>query len=470
MSGLSPERVRVRVGDAFGHYSSDMDGQYDAVVGNPPFIRYQNFLEAHREAGFALMREVGLNPSRLTNAWVPFVVLATRALRPGGRLALVIPAEIMQVGYTSELRAYLARSLKDISIITFEKLIFPDIQQETVLLTGVRSSDGATPSISLIELHDELELRPGLLEEAPRVDVDLEHSREKWTRYYLDAQELGLVRDIERSGAFVPLSTLADVNVGIVTGRNEFFVLRPSEAEALGVSEFCLPLVGRSAQIPGLELSRSEWSELFAADSKCLLLQLDRTPRERLSASALAYVETGEARKFDEGYKLRIRLPEWWFVPSHYVPDAFMLRQIYGGPRIIANTAEATSTDTVHRVRVREGINPLWLAGASTNSLTFAISELRGRSYGGGVLELEPSEAAGLLVPRPGTTLPLDELDQLVRNRKLHEALDEVDRLTLLAAGISSAEIATLRGIWTRLSNRRMNRKAPSKVVAQTSR
>ena len=30
---------------------------YDAVVGNPPFIRYQTFPERHRAAGFARMRE-----------------------------------------------------------------------------------------------------------------------------------------------------------------------------------------------------------------------------------------------------------------------------------------------------------------------------------------------------------------------------------------------------------------------------
>ena len=105
-------KIRARVptanvadGDAFTWYSVDRDGTYDAVVGNPPFIRYQTFPEAHRAAGFALMHLEGLRPNRLTNAWVPFVVLATRALRPGGRLAMVVPAELLQVTYASELRA-----------------------------------------------------------------------------------------------------------------------------------------------------------------------------------------------------------------------------------------------------------------------------------------------------------------------------------------------------------------------------
>ena len=83
-------------GDVFGWYQeSRPDSEFDAVIGNPPFIRYQDFSEQYRIHAFALMREVGLHPSRLTNAWVPFVVLATRALRPGGRLALVLPAELL---------------------------------------------------------------------------------------------------------------------------------------------------------------------------------------------------------------------------------------------------------------------------------------------------------------------------------------------------------------------------------------
>src|SRR6185503_1762440 len=116
-------------GDAFTWYSVDRDCTYDAVVGNPPFIRYQTFPEAHRAAGFALMHLEGLRPNRLTNAWVPFVVLATRALKPGGRLAMVLPAELLQVTYAGELREYLSRQYSHLIVVTFRRLIFGGIQQ-----------------------------------------------------------------------------------------------------------------------------------------------------------------------------------------------------------------------------------------------------------------------------------------------------------------------------------------------------
>lgn len=451
--------AHVATGDVFTWYSMDRDGTYDAVVGNPPFIRYQTFPEAHRAAGFALMHLEGLRPNRLTNAWVPFVVLATRALRPGGRLAMVLPAELLQVTYAGELRAYLARSYSELTVITFRRLVFDGIQQETVLLLGTRSASTAPASMSFIELDNAEDLTSKLVDTAERVSVDLDHAREKWTQYYLSARELGLIRALETSNALTTLGQLAQVDVGIVTGRNEFFVLTPSNAEALGLRSFCVPLVGRSAQIPGLVISKEEWNDLVDADSRCLLLQLGRTPRDDLTPEALDYVEEGEAAGYHTGYKCRIRQPQWWYVPSTAVPDAFLLRQIHEGPRVILNSARATCTDTIHRVRVNEGVDPGWLAAASMNSVTFAFSEIRGRSYGGGVLELEPNEADSLPFPRPGTDLPLADLDLWARRKEADQLLDEVDRLVLADCGLTAADITMVRAIWRKLSGRRLARK-----------
>jgi adenine-specific DNA methylase len=374
---------------------------------------------------------------------------------------MVLPAELLQVTYAGELREYLARNYAELTVITFRRLIFEGIQQETVLLMGVRSAGGSA-EMSFLQLDRADQLDQRLTRTINRVSADLDHAREKWTQYYLSHRELGLIRELERSETLTALGNLAHVDVGIVTGRNEFFVLRPSEAERFGVTEFCLPLVGRSAQIQGLALRADEWADLSREDGKCLLLQLGRTPRSQLSPQALAYVEHGESMGYHTGYKCRIRQPQWWFVPSVAVPDAFMLRQIHDGPRIIANKASATCTDTIHRVRVRSGVDPGWLAGASMNSVTFAFSEIRGRSYGGGVLELEPNEADALPfpVPRNQSSLPLDELDLLTRRKESHHILDEVDRLVLRECGMTSAETALVRGIWVNLSTRRRERKA----------
>ncbi len=98
------KNIQVSPNDFFGVCETKLNGQrFDAVVGNPPFIRYQNFHESHREAAFRLMKSAGLHPNRLTNAWVPFVVAGTYLLSEHGRLAMVVPAELLQVNYAAEL-------------------------------------------------------------------------------------------------------------------------------------------------------------------------------------------------------------------------------------------------------------------------------------------------------------------------------------------------------------------------------
>ncbi len=452
-------RATVVVGDAFSWFNSVEDTpKFDACIGNPPFIRYQSFPEAHRSEAFALMKAEGLHPTRLTNAWVPFVVLATRALRAGGRFAFVLPAELLQVGYAGELREYLVRRYSQLSVVTFRQLIFPEIQQETVLLLGTRDDCGGA-SISFIEANSSADLSLERVVGAERVTTDLDHGREKWTQYFLTPDELALVRELETADSLTTLGRLAEVDVGVVTGRNEFFVLTPSQADGLRLRESCLRLVGRSAQTPGLLLREDDWGLLAAEDSKCLLLQLGDTPRDQLSAEARAYVEWGEAHDVHEGYKCRIRRPNWWRVPSVWAPDAFLLRQIHDGPRIIANHAGATCTDTIHRLRVRAGVNPAALAAASVNSLTFAFAEIRGRSYGGGVLEIEPSEAESLPFPHPTSDLCLDELDAIARAHGSERLLDHVDSVVLRSAGLDRTHIDRLRGIWRKLSTRRLARK-----------
>jgi adenine-specific DNA methylase len=449
----------VHCGDAFSWFNgAARDGSYDAVVGNPPFIRYQNFPEAHREEGFRLMRDEGLAPNRLTNAWVPFVVLATRALRDGGRLALVLPAEVMQVSYAAQLRAYLATRFRELTVITFRRVVFPGIQQETILLLGVRGTGPAR--MSLVELDDLARIEEADAFAPDAATVDLDHATEKWTQYYLSASELGLVREIAQSADVARLGQLASVDVGIVTGRNQFFVMAPSDARMHALRRKCVPLVGRSAQIPGLVLAADEWRDLEAADQRCLLLQLGDRDRERLSAAARRYVEHGETLGYHEGYKCRIRLPNWWKVPSVWAPDAFLLRQIHDGPRVVANEAAAVCTDTIHRMRCAPGVSARRLAASAMNSMTWAFSEILGRSYGGGVLELEPTEAEQLPFPTSaGAEDALDELDLWARRKDATQVLDEVDAHVLRPLGLTSTEIATLRAVWQRLSARRRQRR-----------
>lgn len=449
-------KTEIIVTDAFSWFrETSAQQEFDVVVGNPPFIRYQNFPEEHRVHAFSIMKEEGLSPSKLTNAWTPFVVLATRALRTGGRLAMVLPAELLQVSYAAELRNYLVQKYDQLTIVTFRKLLFPAIQQETVLLLGIRGNTSSA-KISFVELNGDLDLAKNLKYSTHKTR-DLNHKSEKWTQYYLTKSELDLVRAIEKAGEFTKLGEYADVDVGIVTGNNQFFIMTEMDAKQRGLLPKCIPIVGRSNQIPGLLFTEKHYNGLLKENEKCLLLQLGDVERDKLSYKEKIYVSDGEKNSL--GYKCKIRFPNWWNVPSVWAPDAFMLRQIHDGPRIVSNKGRATCTDTIHRIRMKQGVSSDSLAVYAFNSATFAFAEIRGRSYGGGVLELEPTEAENLLIPRINKNAPLAEANEMVLSGDLEKALDFIDNLVLRSVGLSKIDITKLRGIWEKMYGRRLARK-----------
>jgi len=87
-----------------------------------------------------------------------------------------------------------------------------------------------------------------------------------------------------------------------------------------------------------------------------------------------------------------------------------------------------------------------------------------GRSYGGGVLELEPNEAEKLPLPLIGAdSLDLNELDSLLRNGDIDRVLDITDEVLLRQGmGLSINDTQMLRTIWKKLRDRRINRKSDS--------
>lgn len=464
--GLDASSV-IQTGDFFDSWQRSKGKVFDAVVGNPPFIRYQNFPEPYRSRAMEIMAELGLTPNRLTNIWVPFVVAAAASLGPGGRLALVLPAELLQVSYAAQLRSFLTRLFARINIVTCNELFFDRAEQEVVLLLA----DGALPvpstgnrcRVVMAEARTVNEIvgkhPDAVITHAPHKVI--RHSSEKWLKYFLTSGEISLMRKLRKAPHVATMSEYASVDVGVVTGNNSFFVLDGETLAELGLREYTIPLVSRSEQLRGARISREDWESLDAAGNRVHLLYLSPRDGKQITAPLKRYIEAGEERGVHEGYKCSIRSP-WYAVPSVWEPKGFLFRQIYDFPRVVLNDAGATSTDTIHRMRFK--VNPKQTVASSYTYLTAASAEIEGRSYGGGVLELEPTEAERLLMPGSlAHALSIDECDDLLRSGRLDDLLDENSRAVLVdGLGLSEAECLMLRNIWAKMRTRRGSRRRRS--------
>jgi adenine-specific DNA-methyltransferase len=454
----------VNNSDFFSWWQATEQPVFDAVIGNPPFIRYQTFPEPHRSLAMALMVEQGLKPNRLTNIWVPFVVAAVASLRVGGRLALVLPAELLQVTYASQLRSFLTDRFERIDIVACNELFFEKAQQEVVLLLAdgalAASSDDNLCRVTMTETCTvgEITNRAPAIVLADAQPKTIRHDNEKWLKYFLSEREITFMRALRDSRMTANLSAHASVDVGVVTGKNEFFVLTSAQVMELGLEGFTSPLVSRSAHLKGAKVGKADWNAMSDAGDRVHLLHLKKSDVKPTAALA-NYIRLGEGNEVHKGYKCSIREP-WYAVPSVWTPDGFLFRQIYDFPRVVLNQAGATSTDTIHRLSCKSETPERIIANTYT-WLTAASAEIEGRSYGGGVLELEPTEAERLLMPAIlNGAMPLSECDKLMRAGRLDEVLEENARIVLQGhMGLSEQDCHILRDIWVKMRDRRNARK-----------
>jgi adenine-specific DNA-methyltransferase len=463
-NGIKPARRQLLVGDFFKYCKSYLSEkiQFDCIVGNPPFIRYQDFPDDQRSPAFSLMIKAGLNPNKLTNAWIPFLIASTLLLKSSGRIGMVVPAELFQVNYAAQTRRFLSESFSKLFIVTFRKLVFPDVQQEVVLLLGEKNGH-EKHGISVVEVDDVNSLSSVDVAKFKTKIKTLDHSSDKWTQYFLDNSEIELLRRL-KSDTTIPLSgEFADVDVGVVTGQNKFFVLSQEEVSKFKLEKYVGRIIGRANHAKGLVISDDDWNCLARSQAPVYLLNAPNVNYDSLPSEIKQYVDYGILQGVDSGYKCSKR-KNWWFVPSVWVPDAFMLRQVHGFPKIILNKCNATTTDTLHRVKLINGMTGEILAAAFVNSLTLAFSEVTGRSYGGGVLTFEPSEAERLPLPvNNAGSLDVRKIDRNLRENNIENILDITDDI-LLRKGLklTKTDITMLRGIWRKLRDRRIQRRSLS--------
>jgi len=173
----------------------------------------------------------------------------------------------------------------------------------------------------------------------------------------------------------------------------------------------------------------------------------------------------GEDDGVNKGFKCSIR-DRWYVLPSVWVPDAFFLRRNNLYPKFVINKCKAVSTDTMHRIKFNDDIDEDTILLSYYNSITFAFTEICGRSYGGGVLEILPGELGNVALPiiknidlKKKMEL-LNQIDEIVRNNDdIEKALDLVDQNILIdMLGVTPETCTKFREIWKTMQHRRLAR------------
>lgn len=464
--------VTVRDEDFLGWSLRElMAGQrFDAIVGNPPFIRYQYLDTRLQDISEKLFDHLRLPFTRHTNLWVPFVAASITLLTPGGRLAMLIPAEILHVLHATGLREYLSQECSRILIVDPQDLWFPDVLQGAVLLLAERRTarNQTRRGVGIVSVTGSSFLRadPQQVFEAAEYANGATASG-KWMWALLHERERELLEGIGASETVQTFGAVADVDVGIVTGANKFFLVPDEVVEQYGLGKWAFPMFGRSDHVPGVIYNAAVHKANRRRGLPTNFLWLKFDSKDRVGATVRRYLEEGEAEELHLRYKCRIRTP-WYLVPSVYASPVGMLKRCHDYPRLILNELGAYTTDTAYRIS-NSKVDPISLVGSFVNSLTALSAEMEGRHYGGGVLELVPSEIERLLIPIVKTRrMDLVALDKGVRSSMPSaELLRQQDLRILSQAGLSSGDQHAIHAAWWRLRSRRQRSNEASSTESQ---
>ena len=412
-------------------------GDYDAVIGNPPYVRYQLHRGAERELSRAAAAKAGVELSELASTWAAFTAHATSFLAPGGRLGLVLPAELMFVNYAAPVRRLLLESFAEVHLAVFEERLFDDAQEEVVLLLASGYHAGHSTSLQLHQLRNTADLAScGAGTSISHQPASLD---ERWTSSLVGLEARGIHDAALAGGLFSPLQAWGETSLGAVTGNNKWFAISPQQAQALGLeaSELVRISPPGSRHLRGLEFTTQQWEAMGAQGASAYMFRPPAAPSE----AARQLIARGELAGVDQAYKCRVRTP-WWRVPLVSVPDLFMTYMNADTPRLTANQAAARHINSIHGVYLGADVRELGselLPLAALNSLSMLGAEMVGRSYGGGILKLEPKEADKWPVPSisqvqahaPALRAIKDQVrEHLSRGRK-DEAIALVDQVVL---------------------------------------
>ncbi|NLX96034.1 MAG: SAM-dependent DNA methyltransferase [Rhodopirellula sp.] len=389
----------IHEGDFFS-WAAETRERFQCAAGNPPFIRYQRFTGEVRNRAIRLCARHGATFTSLTSSWAPFIVATATLLEPNGRMAFVVPAEIGHAPYAQPVLKYLARHFDLVQVIAVRQKLFPGLSEDCWLLYCA-GWGGRTETIAL-SILDSFTFQESPPE--PNVCVALQD----WQRwggrlrpFLLSSSLRSFYWEISESPQSHRFRELARVGIGYVTGANEFFHLRPSDAERLGVPERFLRACVRNGRcLTGRAITQATVDKWRRSDDPMLLLRL--TNADPIPKAVRDYLDSAAGQQARETYKCRSRKP-WYAVPDVTVPDAFLSYMSGETAALVANRAKCVATNSVHVVRLSGVWNLSELQDAWEQPFTELSCELEGHPLGGGVLKLEPREAGQVLLSRAKT-------------------------------------------------------------------
>lgn len=415
----------------------------DAILANPPFVSYHRQDEAQRRSAEKLRQRYLPDLPKIASLWAYFLLHSMSFLRPGGRMAFVLPNAIGTADYARTLLAFLQRHFEKVELINVSERLF--IQA------------GADERISLLLLSNYVPL--GLTKPAPLFSRDILRISE--IEGHNDSSPLvqGATGELDVRGhahatltafggnTLAPLGSAASVQIGEVVGDVGFLVQPLSIWSQRGITlKHLQPLFTRSAQVSGIYVPTD-----ITRDSSSRIPYLLVPSAHRLPKAIEQYLSQYPEHEI-AGNKTFGKRDTWYRCSYDASAHAFIGSMSHDYPRIVGNNAGISCSNAFYKITAHAQRADLiaWLPILSVTTPLRLSAEVMGRLRGSGGIKLEPSDVRKLCIPR---TLPKlrqaefqalrEKIDKLIRFGELDAAGQLADSMIYLQSGLMDAKTMT---------------------------
>ncbi|MBE0482846.1 MAG: N-6 DNA methylase [Bacterioplanes sp.] len=422
------------------------DTSFDVAIGNPPYVSMHNMSEQQRISCQKILKAspfadktIGIN----TSLWAFFLLHTLSFLKNGARTAWVLPSSALHADYARALLSIYEKHFETVKVVKLNQRFFQSLGADEVSVILLAESFSETPSIgpkTQYAIADDLDtLRALVLNNNATQEV----FSDNYKHSIMSSDVLRKMLEIQEGSSTKRLGEIGNVVIGMVTGDNKTFVISKKEAEDFNLGPDVLkPVIGRFSQLKGLIHTPSRHKKLENGNSKCLLV----CPRNvsQKPSPIRSYLATVD-RKKRHSNRTFVKRPNWFYPDDGRYPDAFLSYMLDKSPRLVINASRINCTNSVHRVFFTGDIsyeNKKAIAASFLSSYSQLSAEIAGRSYGSGVLKLEPTAAKSISIFASRKVLKklstiTGQIDKMLSKGLLTEAQELVDEAICNAEGIS---------------------------------
>lgn len=421
--GIPPSQLRN--GDFFD--TPQGVGKFDVVITNPPYVRHHEIPARATTRMRAALGADGPTMDGRSSSWAYFVIRSMQLLRTGGRLAAILPGELLSADYGRRIMERVSEHFDRTIIVSCEGELFGDVQLTTLAILGDGYADIPRRAETIYGCSIQFDQKHPVLPCVGRM-VQVRDTRRATAALCLGAtpQDIQFVRTAAQCDGLYRLGEVGSLAIGYVTGDNRFFHFTEAERNQVELPEAHVRrVVHRASHVHGSIVRREDWEGIRDAGKQCWLFH----PQDDSEESVHELITKGSETDVRTRMKCRTRKP-WWRVALGSVPEAVF---VYLGncPRIVENRARvyaANSFFTLTELRAPTAS----LAAASLTSVFQLSALVASRRLGGGLRKLQVGDVAALPIPK---VVVSDEehnaIDLLVRGGAQQEAIRLADEIVL---------------------------------------